>query len=175
MIEKLEGLDQYLVIAGFKNVKIDNADTFFRCIRKKTHNACVQFFDAKLIAGQEHLRFAALNSLNAFKNNLNISSNLAMETLLYASAQNQINNAINLLGIKPNSSQVAILIIAESQDKASWILNTISKSLLGKRDDSVIELLAKKFDGLRKLFRISNIELKAKTERKSLRKKPCSI
>ena len=170
MIEKLEDFDQYLVIAGFKNVQINNADAFFKAIRKKTHNACVQFFDAISIAGPEHLRFAALNSLNAFKNKLKISSSLAMETLLYASAQNQINNAINLLGIRPNSRQVAVLIMAESKGKASGILDTVSKLLPGKRDDSVIELSGKKVDGLKKLFRISNLEMEAKTERKGTEK-----
>jgi len=170
MIEKLEDFDQYLVIAGFKNVQISNADAFFKEIREKTHNVCVQFFDAILIAGPEHLRFAALNALNALKNKLNISSSLTMETLLYASAQNQINNAINKLGIKPNSRQVAVLIIAESKDKASRILVTVSKLLPGKRDDSVIELSSTKVDGLRKLFQISSLEMEAKTERKGAEK-----
>jgi tRNA threonylcarbamoyladenosine modification (KEOPS) complex Cgi121 subunit len=164
MIEKLEDFNQYLIIAGFKSVQIDDADKFFKDIREKTRNDCVQFFDATLIAGPEHLRFAAVNALNAFKNKLNISSSLAMETLLYASAQNQINNAINLLGIKPSNRQVAVLIIADSQDKASWILETVSEFLSGKRDDSVIKLSSRKGNGLKKLFQISNLELKAKTE-----------
>lgn len=164
MIEKLEDFNQYLIIAGFKDVQIDGADKFFKDVREKTRNACVQFFDATLIAGSEHLRFAAVNALNAFKNKLNISSSLTMETLLYASAQNQINSAINMLGIKPSSHQVAVLIIADSQDKASWILETVSKLLSGKRDDSVIMLSGKKSNGLKKLFQISNLELAAKTE-----------
>jgi len=170
LIEKLEGFDQYLTVAGFKDVKIDNADQFFRDIREKTRNACVQFFDATLIAGREHLRFAALNSLNAFKNKLNISSSLAMETLLYASAQNQINDAIKMLGIKPNSRQIAVLVMAEAQDKASRILEIVSKLLPGKRDDSVVELSDEKAEGLKKLFRISDLELEAKTEREGAQK-----
>jgi len=170
VIEKIEDFDQYLIIAGFKNVQINNADVFFKEIREKTHNACVQFFDAILIAGPEHLRFAALNSLNALKNKLNISNSLAMETLLYASAQNQINDAIGQLGIKPGSRQVAVLIIAESQDKAFRIFDTIAKLLPGKRDDSVIELSSKKVDGLKGLFRISNLEIETKTQIKGAEK-----
>jgi len=165
VIEKLEGFDHYLLVAGFKDFEIDNADEFFRNIRERTGNACVQFFDATLIAGREHLRFAALNSLNAFKSKLNIASSLAMETLLYASAQHQIKDAIRLLGIKPDSRQVAALVLAETQEKASQILVVVSKILPGKRDDSVVELSSEKFDGLKKLFRISNIELEAKIER----------
>jgi tRNA threonylcarbamoyladenosine modification (KEOPS) complex Cgi121 subunit len=164
VIEKLEEFNKYLIIAGFKDIQIDNTDKFFKDVREKARNACVQFFDATLIAGSEHLRFAAVNALNAFKNKLNISSSLAMETLLYASAQNQINSAINILGIKPSSRRIVVLIIADSQDKASWILETVSKLLSGKRDDSVIVLSGKKSSGLKKLFQISNLELAAKTE-----------
>ena len=170
MIEKLEDFNKYLIVAGFKDVQISNTYTFFKRVREETCNACVQFFDAILIAGPDHLRFAAFNSLNSFKNKLNISSSLAMETLLYASAQKQIVNAIEKIGIKPNHDRVAILILAESQEKASWILNTISRLLLGKRDDSVIELSGQKIDELMKLFQISNLELGAETERKGTEK-----
>jgi tRNA threonylcarbamoyladenosine modification (KEOPS) complex Cgi121 subunit len=170
LTQKLEGFDQHLIVAGFKDVKIDNADQFFREVRQKTGNACVQFFDATLIAGREHLRFAALNALNAFKNKLNISSSLGMETLLYASAQHQIKDSIERLGIKPNSREVAALVMAETQRKASMVLEVVSKLLPGKRNDSVLELSDEKVDGLRKLFRISNLELQAKTERKGAQK-----
>ena len=165
MIEKLEDFNKYLVIAGFRDVQIESADKFLKHIREETDNACVQFFDSSLIAGPEHLRFAVVNALNAFKNKLTISSSLAMETLLYASAQAQINNAIDLLGIKSNSRQVAVVIIADSQGKGSAILEAVSKLLPGKRDDSVIELVSKKNRGLKRLFGISNLELEAETQK----------
>lgn len=170
MIEKLEEFNKYLVITGFKNIQISNANAFIKKIKSNTQNSCAQFFDATLIAGPEHLRLAAINSLYAFRRKVNISSSLAMETLLYASAQNQISNAIRILGIKPNSRRVAVMIMAESKDKALWILNTVTKLMLGKRDDSVIDLNDEKVGRLRKLFQISSLELEAKTERKGARK-----
>jgi len=170
VIEKLEDFDQYLVVAGFKNIRIMNIDKFFMGVKEKTGAACVQFFDATLIAGKDHLRFAALNSLNAFKNKLNISNSLAMETLLYASAQHQIKDALKLLGIKPNSWRVAVLILDKTQNQALSILESVSELLQGERDDSVVELTDEKVDGLKKLFQISNLELEAKTERKGAQK-----
>jgi tRNA threonylcarbamoyladenosine modification (KEOPS) complex Cgi121 subunit len=170
VIEKLEEFNQYLVIAGFKNIKISNVDAFVKKIKANTQNACVQFFDAKLIAGPEHLRLAAVNSLYAFRKKVNISSSLAMETLLYASAQNQISNAIKMLGIKSNSGRVAVVIMAHSRDKALWLLNAVTKFMLGKRDDSVIELNDKKVSRLRKFFQISSLELEAKTESEGAQK-----
>jgi len=164
--ERLEDFDQYLVVAGFKNAKISDLAKFFATVKEKTGNACVQFFDATLIAGGNHLRFAALNSLNAFKNKLNISNSLAMETLLYASAMHQIKDAVKLLGIKSDSRRVAVLVLAETQSQASSILKSISKLLQGERDDSVLEFSNEKVEGLKKLFQISELELEAKTENK---------
>jgi len=170
VIERLAGFDQYLVEAGFKNVKITNIDKFFAAVKEKAGNAVVQFFDANLIAGRDHLRFAALNALNAFKNKLSISNSLAMETLLYASAQHQIKDALKLLGIKPNGGRVVVLVLAQTGKQASAILDFVSGLLQGERDDSVVEFSNEKIDGLKKLFQISDVELEAKTERKGAEK-----
>lgn len=170
MIEKLEGFDKYLAVASFKNAKIKDVDEFFTMVKEKTGGICVQFFDVELIAGREHLCFATLNALNAFKNKINISSSLAMETLLYASARRQIKEAVSLLGIKPNSHQVAVLILDTSKEKASLTLKTVSDLLQAERDDSVIELSEQKFEKLKKLFAISNLELEAKTKRRGAEK-----
>jgi tRNA threonylcarbamoyladenosine modification (KEOPS) complex Cgi121 subunit len=168
--QKLEDFDKCVAAMGFRNVKVNDINSFFNVIRKKLKDANVQFFDARLIAGWKHLYFAALNALNAFKNKTNISNSVAVETLLYASAQRQINKAVELLGIKPESSQVAVLIIAETKQKTATILKTVSKLMSGKRDDSVIELTSEKVNGIKRLFGISNLELEAKLEKKGFEK-----
>lgn len=170
MIKKVEDFEKYIAIAGFKNVKIEDVDGFFRLVRKRVEDAPVQFFDATLIAGWEHLYFAALNALNAFKNKQNISNSLAVEALLFASAQRQIKKSVELLGVKPESSQVAVLIIAETQKKATAALDIISKIISGERDDSVLELADEKLEGIKRLFNISDLELKAKLKKEGLEK-----
>ncbi len=162
----LEGFKQHLTIAGFRDVRIKDVDDFFQVVKRKIGNASVQFFDASLIAGSDHLLFSALNALNAFKGKVNISSSLSMETLLYASAQRQIREAVRLLGIKSSTNCVAVLVLAESRSQASSVLNAVTKLLGGKRDDSVIDLTGDKVADLKRLFRISNLELDAKTDRK---------
>jgi len=166
----LPEFNKHLTTAGFKNVSIKDVNKLFQIVKKKTGNACVQFFDASLIAGWEHLRFAALNALNAFKGNVNISSSLAMETLLYASARRQIKQAVKLMGIKPNTTSVAVLILAETQEQTSAVLEFVSQLLGGKRDDSVIDLTDDKIADISKFFNITSIELEAKVERKGLEK-----
>ncbi|MFQ5999862.1 MAG: KEOPS complex subunit Cgi121 [Candidatus Bathyarchaeia archaeon] len=162
MTKKLEGFNKHFAIAGFRNVKIKDVNRFLEDVRREVKEAHVQFFDARLIAGQQHLYFAVLNAMRAFEKKLNISSNLAVEALLYASAQRQIRKAVDMLGIKPDSSQVAVLVIAETRQGADLALETISELMSGERDDHVLELTDEKFEGIKKLFGVSDLEIEAK-------------
>ena len=171
MIKRIKGFNKYVAIVGFKDVKIEDADSLLSLARERTEDAEVQFFNAELVAGWEHLYFAVLNALKAFESKLNISNSLAVEILLYASAQRQIKRAVGLLGIKSSSSNIAAVILAETELKAKEILETVSHLILGKYDDSILELTDAKFDGIRKLFSISESELNAKLERKGMERK----
>ena len=166
LTEKLEDFDKYLTVAGFKNVKVGETDRFFSDVKKRVGNACVQFFDADSIAGIDHLRFASINALTAFKNKLAISNSVAMETLLYASAQHQIKNSLKRLGLNPKSNRVAVLILTKTPDQASTILNSLSKLLQGKRDDSVIEFTDEKIRRIKRLFGISQLEIETRNKEK---------
>jgi len=168
LTKKLEGFNRYIAIAGFRNVKIKDINSFLERVRKKVGEAHVQFFDAKLIASQQHLYFAALNALNAFEKNLNISSSLAVEVLLYASAQRQIRKAVDMLGIKPYSSQVAVLVIAETEQEVDKGLETVSELMPSERDDDVLELTDEKFEDIKALFGFPDLELEAKLRREGL-------
>ncbi len=171
MTKKLDGpnrYDGYIVVAGFKNVKIKDINGFLERVRIEVREANVQFFDAKLIAGQQHLHFAALNALKAFEKKSNISSSLAIEALLYASAQRQIRKALNTLGVKQDSSQVAVLIIAENRHGMDYCLKVLPKLIPGERDDAVLELTNEKIGDIKKLFGISDLEIEAKLRRKGL-------
>lgn len=162
--------NEHITIVGFSNVKLENINTFLEQFRKENKNAPIQFFDAKHVAGPQHLYFAALNALNAFEKKTNISNNLAVEALLYASAQRQITKAVKMLGIKQDSSEVAALIMTENRHKKIGYLRLVTKIITGKRDDSVLELTDKKIENIKKLFKISDIEFEAKLEKEGLEK-----
>ncbi|MDH5636625.1 MAG: KEOPS complex subunit Cgi121 [Candidatus Bathyarchaeota archaeon] len=171
MTKKPEGPNRYdgfIATAGFKNVKITDINGFLEHVRREVTEGHVQFFDAKLIAGQQHLYFAALNALKAFEKKSNISSSLAIEALLYASAQRQIRKAVDTLGVKQDSSQVAVLIIAENRQGIDDCLKVVSRLIPGERDDAVLELTDEKIGGIKKLFGISDLEIEAKLRRKGL-------
>jgi len=170
MTEKPEEPKEHITIVGFRNVQIENINAFLEHFRKQNREAAVQFFDAKHVAGSQHLYFAALNALNAFDKNTNISNNLAVEALLYASAQRQIKKAVEMLGIKQGSSEVAALIITENRHKKTDYLRLVTKIIPSERDDSVLELTDKKIGNIKKLFRISDSEFEAKLEKEGLEK-----
>ena len=108
MLQYIKEHDKYVEITGYRSIAFDKAEAFLKANRKQTQNVDIQFFDAELIATQEHLYFAILNALQAFKNKTNHSKSLAMETILYASAQLQIQKAIERSGIKPKTKNMAV-------------------------------------------------------------------
>jgi len=127
-----------------------------------------QLFDAELVATWEHLYFAALNALVAFRSKRNISKNVAIEILLYASAQDQIQKATRLLGVKPGSSEIAVLILGEQSEPIQSLLSTISENVGGNRDDGVLELSEEKSEPIRRLFGISENQLRTAKRRGNL-------
>ena len=171
MIKYIDEFGLWLAITAYKNVKIENVEEFIQNIRKETENATVQFFDAKFVAGYEHLYFAVLNALTAFKNGLSISKNLAIEILLYAAAERQIRNAVQLLGVREDTGKVAVVVLAESKDEVVKALDKVSSIIQAEEDESILEIDDEKFEAIKKLFNVSDLELEAKLERKGLEKK----
>jgi tRNA threonylcarbamoyladenosine modification (KEOPS) complex Cgi121 subunit len=161
LLKRIEEFGKYVAITGFRNAEFKDIEEFFKIIRKeKPSNVEIQFFDAKHVATWQHLHFAVLNALTAFKNNENISKSLAMETMLYASAQRQIRKAVELLGINVHSSKIAMLVIGEKSEIVKSALSMVSKHVQAQLDDTVLELSEEKAAIIRKTFGISAVELK---------------
>ena len=170
MIIKLEQLNKEIIMVGFRNVQLKNINTFLEQFRTETKGAAIQFFNANHVAGYQHMYFAALNALHAFEKKINISNNLEVEALLYASAQRQIQKAVKMLGIKQESREVATLIMIDLDNKKVNYLGLVSEIIPGDRDDSVLDLTEKKIGKIKKLFNISDIEFEATLKREGLEK-----
>jgi tRNA threonylcarbamoyladenosine modification (KEOPS) complex Cgi121 subunit len=166
----LEEFDTYLTVAGFRNVRIRDTDKFFQTLKDEADDTHVQLLDASLIAGYEHLQFAVLNALNAFAGHVCISSNLAIEIILYASAQRQIKEALRLMGVQPSTRKVAVVILTRTKEQSSKRLRAVSRLIGCQRDDRVIDLAQKKLEGIKNLFGISSVELEAKAKRRGSEK-----
>ena len=158
----LKETDKVVQITGYRNLDIGNSKEFVKKIREKLpQKTWIQFFDPSIIATWQHLFFAIVNAELSFKNGRNISKSIEMETLLYASAQHQINKAIKKIGIKTDSSDIAIVIVANEEEQIDEALLMISRCLEKKPDEAVIEFSDKKHENISKVFDISKKEIKA--------------
>jgi KEOPS complex subunit Cgi121 len=164
MIEQIEEFGKYVAIIGFRGVEIGDVKTFLSKLHADlSSTVSVQVFNADLIAGSQHLYFATLNALIASKNNRALSKSLAVETVLYASAQRQIKKALDLIGLKSDSCNVAFLVIANNSNAATQSVSIITKRLNKESDESILELSQAKIKRLCAVFDISDAELDAST------------
>lgn len=171
MLRRLEEFGKYVAIAGFRDAKIADLERVLDAVKSKIGlNVELQFFNAKLVATWQHLYFASLNALTAFKNKDNISKSLAVETMLYASAQRQIRKAMELIGIKKGVSEIAVLVIGGDAERVDSALSCVAELVDAKRDDSVLMLSEKKIRVLRKVFGISDVEIEAIMSKSNLGK-----
>jgi tRNA threonylcarbamoyladenosine modification (KEOPS) complex Cgi121 subunit len=166
LLKYIEETGKYVEITGFRNVKVGDAEEFVKAVRKeKQQHVWVQFFDAELVATWQHLHFGVLNALLAFKNERNISKSVAMEVMLYASAQRQIKKAIDFMGVKCDSANVAVVIIDEHPDSVKAALSVVSKRIGAEPDEAVLGLSRKKAQRICEAFGITEKELEAVMEK----------
>jgi KEOPS complex subunit Cgi121 len=165
MLHYLKEYAKYVAITGYRKASFAKAEEFLKANRKKpSSNAKIQFFNAELIATQDHLYFAVLNALQAFQNKTNISKNPAVETMLYASAQRQIQKAIQLCGIKPETKNIGVVVIGENFDEVKASLEEFTVCVGVDADEKVLELTAIKIRKIKQAFKITNVELDTVTE-----------
>src|SRR3990172_8692813 len=169
MRKYIEEHAKYVEITGFRNVKIDDAEAWVKTAQIDKHQGvAVQFFDADLVATWEHLYFAVVNALTAFATHRNISRNVAMETMLYASAQRQIRKAIGFIGVKRGIANVAVAVIGDDTTGMNGTISEIQKRFGKEPDESVLELSGSKVERILGAFGISDEEVGAVTEKSGL-------
>jgi len=161
MLHCIKEYGKYAVITGFKNIKFIQAEAFLRAKRRETQlNVELQFFDADLVATEEHLYFAVLNAMQAFQNKTNISKSLAVEAMLYASAQRQIRKAIQLCGIKPETTSMAVVIMGENPAEIETLLGAIAVCVGAEPDETVFEMTEVKLGKIKEAFHVKAEEIK---------------
>ena len=162
MLKPLEEYGRYVEISGFRNVAIGDAKAFMDAVcRDLPDGAEVQLFDADLVATWEHLYFAALNALMAFQNKRNVSKSLAVEMALYASAKRQIKKAIEFIGVKAGSGDVAVVVLGADVAAVEAGLRVVAKRLGVDPNEGVLGLSEAKIVRVREAFDVSDAELQA--------------
>lgn len=93
----------------------------------------VQLFDARLVFGRDHLISAAEHALRAFQRGSNSASSVALETLVYASGERQIHEALSKMGLSEATEEVAIV------DLGGAVRDDLLALLGLHRDEAVLE------------------------------------
>jgi tRNA threonylcarbamoyladenosine modification (KEOPS) complex Cgi121 subunit len=164
MLHQIEEYGRVIEITGYRGVAFADAEAFLKANRSQTPDGVdIQFFDADLIATSEHLYFAVLNALAAFRGKTNISNSIAVETVLYTAAQRQIQKSIAKIGIKTQTKNMSVVIVGKDIESVEHLLGAVSAAVGSKPDDSVLELTEQKSAKIREVFNISQKELEAAT------------
>lgn len=159
MLNAFEEYGRYAEITGYRGVAFQKAEAYLKSHRKQKSDVALQFFDADLIATEEHLYFAVLNALQAFKAKSNCSKSVAVEAMLYASAQRQIQKAIEHIGVKPGSCNLAVTIVGGDEKQIESQLCALSEYFGCAPDGSVLRLTEPKKQGIKAAFQVTEIEI----------------
>lgn len=154
-------LGKTVAIAGLRSVRVSDPGALLERLRRRGElkGVVFQLLDAGLVAGPEHLLISAINAMRAFELSLNVSSDLGLEILTFASAQRQISNAIKLMGLKPGKLDVAAVVVADSEETAEEALEVLAEELGALRDDSVLKLDEQKAERIAETFKLSENEI----------------
>lgn len=162
MILDLSKDGKFVAVSAFKTPPTMDPSEILRHVRMAVPDTDVQFFDGRRIAGKEHLEIAAINALQAFKAGINLSRSAAMETLLYASAQRQIDVAISTLGVTRDTKIVGLVVFSDTRDRVEVIENRIAQFVGTKLNEALLdEWPESKVTEIMRLYGIEAPELEA--------------
>jgi KEOPS complex subunit Cgi121 len=110
----------------------------------KKENIVIQALDADLVYGKDHLISAASHAIRACEQKTNATNSLALEILLYAAGERQIQKAIKKIGVKKGKQGIAFVLVDEAKrpsDRKTYdaVVNRLLKTFHFKRDDKILE------------------------------------
>src|SRR5437879_6380453 len=138
LIEEID--NYYLLSLAFSDARISDPEQTLKQLRSINNQTEVQLVKADLIAGPEHLQFAARNAFHSFKGKRRRSKSLAMELLLYISCQRQIAKAIRFSGVDSKDSRIAIVALSDSKAALEELAREAQSIVGGEPDDDLIEI-----------------------------------
>ena len=148
---------------------IKNIDTFVQqlLVFSKQEHLIIQAFDARLIYGKDHLISATTHAKRAFQQKTNATNSLALEILLYAAGERQIQKAIKKIGIKKGKQPIVFIITDSVNQKSNTAIKKSVVQRLLKTFQLTIDTTVIKGDMFTlKRFGITDVELSTSPEEK---------
>lgn len=148
---------------------VQNIDSFVQQLLafSKQEQLVIQAFDARLIYGKNHLIAATTHAKRAFQQGTNATNSLALEILLYAAGERQIQKAIKKIGIKKGKQPIVFLITDSVNPKSNTIIKkSVIQRLLKTFQFTIDKTLIKGDKYTLKRFGITDEELSTIPEQK---------
>lgn len=99
--------------------------------RSANRGAVIQAFDAGCVVSVRQIHAAAVAAYLAFKAGTNISKKPEIELLVRLAADTQIGRVLERLGVKEDSGEVGLCVLAESKTSAARIMEELSRAIGG--------------------------------------------
>jgi len=160
VLRHLKEEEKHLLVTGFSTEGRTELKEILDWMQEQDVPA--QVFDAESIAGWQHVYYAVVNALAAFRTEENITRSLPIEILLYVSGQDQIDKALQIAGLKDITSALCLVVVASSEEETNSVQEQFQQHFNLRRDDSVLEIQNKgKLGHLKEVFSISDREIMA--------------
>jgi len=150
-----------IVVIGARGT-INDIDSFVErlLLFSRKENLVIQAFDATVIYGKDHLISATTHAQRAFEQGRNATNSLALEILLYAAGERQIQKAIPKIGVKKGKQEIAFVLTNDTTLKTkSHIETALIKKLLREFDLTSDESVLKGNRDTLKRFGITEKEI----------------
>ena len=148
-----------LVVEG--TATVENVDEFLEELAEigDATECTVQAFDARYVAGREHLRRAVELADRAFERGENVARDRGVEILLFAAGRRQIDRALEM-GIGEGAQAAVVLVDSPEDDEAAEEAGAESvRELLEPAETLDIEHADR--EQVREFFEITDAEMEA--------------
>lgn len=163
----------YVVILCAKTLHIPDIGTSIAKFREMYPTVMIQGINPSHIFGKEHIFEVLKIILEANKRKIKVAKRLEMELLLRLICSNQVDKAINIGGIKNNSSGCFVL-LADTKYQIIKSVRYLRKTL-GDQNDSLLNATREKMVNICRAMQFTNTNFSTKEFLKILTEKAALV
>lgn len=130
--------DKWVAASVLRNPKrsfLANPIGILDSLRAFNRDAVIQVFDARYVVSVRQIHAAAVAAYLAFKAGTNISRKMETELLLRLAADTQIGRVLERLGVREETEEVGLCILANERSSAVRIAEDLAKAVGGTEVD----------------------------------------
>jgi len=120
------------------NTRPQNVEELLRNAAEKFPDLSIQLIDLDKVPGQHYMKLATVNACKSFHSKQPIAKSLAMELLLYVSADKQITRALKHVGITPETQRITALVVGKNRENVQSGANFLSTQLEQDGQDELL-------------------------------------